>query len=120
MNSYLLGNYGDVFKLAHFVSERMQVVRFQPFLCCTLTVFKSSVSFVRCYCSVNMIRRDQSNIWKINPVSVKFFKGLLVLEMAAFGGVYLLYKKMDSSQDFRSTMKRRLPSVLEGFIRHIC
>ncbi|XP_056423398.1 protein CEBPZOS isoform X1 [Hyla sarda] len=49
-------------------------------------------------------------------VTSKLFKGVLALELAGVVGAYLLYFRMDSSQDFRHTMNRRFPSVLEGFL----
>ncbi|XP_063774049.1 protein CEBPZOS isoform X3 [Pseudophryne corroboree] len=45
------------------------------------------------------------------------FKGVILLELAGVVGVYLLYHKIDSSQDFRHTMNRRLPSVLEVYYK---
>ncbi|KAM5163810.1 protein CEBPZOS [Mantella aurantiaca] len=47
----------------------------------------------------------------------KVAKGLLLVELAALFGVYALYIKMDSSQGFRYTMNRRLPSVLEVYYK---
>ncbi|XP_044145938.1 protein CEBPZOS isoform X2 [Bufo gargarizans] len=47
----------------------------------------------------------------------KLFKGVLALELAGVIGAYLLYFRMDSSQDFRHTMNRRFPSVLEVYYK---
>ncbi|XP_069811520.1 protein CEBPZOS [Dendropsophus ebraccatus] len=47
----------------------------------------------------------------------KLFKGVLALELAGVVGAYLLYFRMDSSQDFRHTMNRRLPSILEVYYK---
>eukprot|EP00075_Anas_platyrhynchos_P020438 XP_027309691.1 protein CEBPZOS isoform X2 [Anas platyrhynchos] len=44
----------------------------------------------------------------------RLLAGLVVLEAAALGGVLLLYRAMDSSRDFRYTMQKRFPSILEG------
>ncbi|XP_075059781.1 protein CEBPZOS [Mixophyes fleayi] len=52
---------------------------------------------------------------KVNMKNI--FKGVLLLEIAGVFGVYLLYHKIDSSQDFRYTMNRRLPSVLEVYYK---
>ncbi|XP_077342575.1 protein CEBPZOS isoform X2 [Lithobates pipiens] len=51
------------------------------------------------------------------PIAKKFFKGVILLELAGLVGVYVLYYKMDSSQDFRYTMNRRLPPVLELYYK---
>ncbi|XP_056423399.1 protein CEBPZOS isoform X3 [Hyla sarda] len=50
-------------------------------------------------------------------VTSKLFKGVLALELAGVVGAYLLYFRMDSSQDFRHTMNRRFPSVLEVYYK---
>ncbi|KAM3930307.1 protein CEBPZOS isoform 2-T2 [Leptodactylus fuscus] len=47
----------------------------------------------------------------------KFVKGVLALELAGLAGAYMLYFKMDSSQDFRQTMSRRFPPVLEVYYK---
>ncbi|XP_071996921.1 protein CEBPZOS [Engystomops pustulosus] len=47
----------------------------------------------------------------------KLLKGVLALELAGVFGAYLLYYRMDSSQDFRHTMNRRFPSVLEVYYK---
>ncbi|XP_054831874.1 protein CEBPZOS [Eublepharis macularius] len=47
----------------------------------------------------------------------KIFKGVLVLEMLGVGGAYMLYYKMDTSQDFRQKMNRRYPSILEVYYK---
>ncbi|XP_073413696.1 protein CEBPZOS [Dendrobates tinctorius] len=46
-----------------------------------------------------------------------FVKSVLALELAGVVGAYLLYFKMDSSQDFRHTMNRRFPSILEVYYK---
>ncbi|XP_074845773.1 protein CEBPZOS [Carettochelys insculpta] len=53
----------------------------------------------------------------MEPVARKIFKGVLLLEMAGVAGAYLLYYKMDTSQDFRHTMNMRLPSILELYYK---
>ncbi|XP_069625195.1 protein CEBPZOS isoform X3 [Ranitomeya imitator] len=50
-------------------------------------------------------------------INSRLVKGVLVLELAGVVGAYLLYFKMDSSQDFRHTMNRRFPSVLEVYYK---
>ncbi|XP_040206728.1 protein CEBPZOS isoform X3 [Rana temporaria] len=53
----------------------------------------------------------------MEPIVKKVFKGLILLELAGLVGVYVLYHKMDSSQDFRYTMNRRLSPVLEAYYK---
>ncbi|KAM4042083.1 protein CEBPZOS [Anomaloglossus baeobatrachus] len=50
-------------------------------------------------------------------LNTNLVKGVLALELAGVIGAYLLYFKMDSSQDFRHTMNRRFPSVLEVYYK---
>uniref|UniRef100_A0A8C5PUQ4 Protein CEBPZOS n=1 Tax=Leptobrachium leishanense TaxID=445787 RepID=A0A8C5PUQ4_9ANUR len=50
----------------------------------------------------------------MEPTARKIFKGVLFLELIGVIGAYGLFHKMNSSQDFRCTMNRRFPSVLEG------
>nr|DBA26817.1 TPA: hypothetical protein GDO54_011027 [Pyxicephalus adspersus] len=59
----------------------------------------------------------QRKVHGMEPFAKKVFKGVLFLELAGLFGVYVLYHKMDSSQDFRYTMNRRLPSVLEVYYK---
>ncbi|XP_034284073.1 protein CEBPZOS [Pantherophis guttatus] len=49
--------------------------------------------------------------------SVRLFKKILILEVIGVLGVYTLYYKMNSSEDFRHKMKRRCPSVLEVYYK---
>ncbi|KAM4695046.1 protein CEBPZOS [Discoglossus pictus] len=53
----------------------------------------------------------------MEPIAKKIFRAVIVLEVAGVAGVYALFHKMNSSQDFRHTMNRRFPSVLEVFYR---
>ncbi|XP_076219821.1 protein CEBPZOS [Aptenodytes patagonicus] len=43
--------------------------------------------------------------------------GLLLLEAAGLLGALLLYRAMDRSQDFRYTMQKRFPSILEVYYK---
>ncbi|XP_068795459.1 protein CEBPZOS isoform X2 [Struthio camelus] len=43
--------------------------------------------------------------------------GLLLLEAAGLVGAMLLYRRMDRSQDFRYTMQKRFPSILEVYYK---
>lgn len=42
-------------------------------------------------------------------------KWLIGLEIAGVFGVFGLFQMMNSSQDFRNTMNRRFPSILEVY-----
>uniref|UniRef100_A0A8C6NGX1 Uncharacterized protein n=1 Tax=Melopsittacus undulatus TaxID=13146 RepID=A0A8C6NGX1_MELUD len=44
-------------------------------------------------------------------------KGLLVLETVGVLGAFLLYRAMDRSQDFRYTMQKKFPSILEVYYK---
>ncbi|XP_018599380.2 uncharacterized protein LOC108929379 isoform X2 [Scleropages formosus] len=50
----------------------------------------------------------------MEPFARKLFKRVLVLEVVGVIGAYMLFHKMNTSRDFRNTMNRRFPSVLEG------
>ncbi|KAK2855862.1 hypothetical protein Q5P01_004597 [Channa striata] len=45
----------------------------------------------------------------------KFLKGVIVLELLGVFGAYSLFHMMNNSRDFRNTMNRRFPSILEVF-----
>ncbi|XP_068454858.1 protein CEBPZOS-like isoform X2 [Clinocottus analis] len=49
------------------------------------------------------------------PLAKKLMKAVIALELLGVIGAYGLFHKMNDSQDFRSTMNRRLPSVLEVY-----
>ncbi|XP_043399333.1 protein CEBPZOS isoform X1 [Chelonia mydas] len=53
----------------------------------------------------------------MEPLARKIFKGVLLLEVAGVAGAYLLFYRMDTSQDFRHTMNRRFPSILEVYYK---
>ncbi|XP_064411930.1 protein CEBPZOS-like isoform X2 [Latimeria chalumnae] len=53
----------------------------------------------------------------MESVARKIFKGVLLLELAGVMGAYLLYQKMNISQDFRHTMNKRFPSILEVYYK---
>ncbi|XP_039385717.1 protein CEBPZOS isoform X1 [Mauremys reevesii] len=53
----------------------------------------------------------------MEPVARKIFKGVLLLEVAGIAGAYLLFHRMDTNQDFRHTMNRRFPSILEVYYK---
>ncbi|XP_030626244.1 protein CEBPZOS [Chanos chanos] len=53
----------------------------------------------------------------MEPFARKIFKGVLLLEVIGVFGAYALFHKMNSSRDFRSTMSRTFPSVLEVYYK---
>ncbi|XP_075445882.1 protein CEBPZOS-like [Ascaphus truei] len=53
----------------------------------------------------------------MEPVAKKILKGIILLEVAGVVGAYALFHKLNVSQDFRYTMNRRFPSVLEVYYK---
>ncbi|XP_026174341.1 protein CEBPZOS isoform X4 [Mastacembelus armatus] len=51
----------------------------------------------------------------LEPLAKKLMKGVIALELLAVVGVYGLFHMMNNSRDFRSTMNRRCPSILEVY-----
>ncbi|XP_041661345.1 protein CEBPZOS-like [Cheilinus undulatus] len=51
----------------------------------------------------------------LNPLAMKLMKGVIVLELVGVLGAYGLFQMMNSSRDFRNTMNRRFPSILEVY-----
>ncbi|XP_068928329.1 protein CEBPZOS [Petaurus breviceps papuanus] len=47
----------------------------------------------------------------------KIFKGVLALELLGITGAYLLFNKMNTNQDFRHTMSKRFPLILEVYYK---
>ncbi|XP_055581971.1 protein CEBPZOS [Falco cherrug] len=47
----------------------------------------------------------------------RLLRGLLLLEAAGLLGALLLYRAMERSQDFRYTMQKRFPSILEVYYK---
>ncbi|XP_040080580.1 protein CEBPZOS isoform X3 [Oryx dammah] len=50
----------------------------------------------------------------MDPLAKKIFKGVLVAELMGIFGAYFLFNKMNTSQDFRHTMSKKFPFILEG------
>ncbi|XP_018515634.1 protein CEBPZOS isoform X2 [Lates calcarifer] len=53
----------------------------------------------------------------LEPLAKKLMKGVIVLELLGVFGAFGLFHTMDNSQDFRNTMKRRFPSILEVYYK---
>ncbi|XP_070705158.1 protein CEBPZOS-like [Pempheris klunzingeri] len=51
----------------------------------------------------------------LEPLAKRVMKGVIVLELVGVFGAYGLFHMMNNSQDFRNTMNRRFPSVLEVY-----
>ncbi|TWW68451.1 protein CEBPZOS-like [Takifugu flavidus] len=51
------------------------------------------------------------------PLANKLMKGVIALELLGVLGAYSLFHTMNTSQEFRSTMNRRFPSVLEVYYK---
>lgn len=52
---------------------------------------------------------------KRKSAAKSLFRGVIYFELAAFFGTYYLWKRMNSSQDFRFKVKQNFPSILEGY-----
>ncbi|XP_062934507.1 protein CEBPZOS isoform X2 [Cynocephalus volans] len=55
----------------------------------------------------------------MEPVAKKIFKGVLVAELIGIFGAYFLFNKMNKSQDFRQTMSKKFPFILEVYYRSL-
>ncbi|XP_032264125.1 protein CEBPZOS-like [Phoca vitulina] len=53
------------------------------------------------------------------PVAKKIFKEVLVVELLSVFGAYFLFNKMNTSQDFRQTMSKKFPFILEVYYKSI-
>ncbi|XP_029984631.1 protein CEBPZOS [Sphaeramia orbicularis] len=53
----------------------------------------------------------------MEPLAKRLMKGVIVLEVLGVLGAYGLFHMMNSSRDFRNTMNRRFPSVLEVYYK---
>ncbi|XP_027140485.1 protein CEBPZOS [Larimichthys crocea] len=49
------------------------------------------------------------------PLAQKLMKAVIAVELLGVFGVYGLFHKMNDSPEFRSTMSRKFPSVLEVY-----
>ncbi|XP_042637480.1 protein CEBPZOS [Orycteropus afer afer] len=55
----------------------------------------------------------------MEPLAKKIFKGVLVIELLGVFGAYFLFHKMNTSQDFRQTMNKKFPFILEVYYKSI-
>ncbi|XP_043324279.1 protein CEBPZOS isoform X2 [Cervus canadensis] len=55
----------------------------------------------------------------MDPLAKKIFKGVLVAELMGVFGAYFLFNKMNTSQDFRHTMSKKFPFILEVYYKSI-
>ncbi|XP_075391438.1 protein CEBPZOS isoform X2 [Tenrec ecaudatus] len=55
----------------------------------------------------------------MKPLAKKIFRGVLVAEIAGVFGAYFLFNKMNTSQDFRQTMNKKFPFILEVYYKSI-
>ncbi|XP_038670517.1 protein CEBPZOS-like [Scyliorhinus canicula] len=53
----------------------------------------------------------------MEPLARKLFKGVLFVEVAGAVGAYWLFHRMNVSQEFRHTVNRRFPSILEVYYK---
>uniref|UniRef100_A0A8C5KUT5 CCAAT/enhancer binding protein zeta, opposite strand n=1 Tax=Jaculus jaculus TaxID=51337 RepID=A0A8C5KUT5_JACJA len=55
----------------------------------------------------------------MEPLAKKIFKGVLIAELMGVFGAYFLFSKMNTSQDFRQTMSKTCPFILEVYYKSI-
>ncbi|KAM5252026.1 protein CEBPZOS isoform 1-T1 [Hipposideros larvatus] len=55
----------------------------------------------------------------MEPLARKIFKGVLVAELVGIFGAYGLFNKMNTSQDFRQTMSKKFPFILEVYYKSV-
>jgi hypothetical protein len=55
----------------------------------------------------------------MEPLARKIFKEVLAAELVGVAGAYFLFKKMNSSQDFRQTISKKLISLHFGSLLQI-
>ncbi|XP_041629863.1 protein CEBPZOS-like [Vulpes lagopus] len=55
----------------------------------------------------------------MEPLAKKIFKGVLVVELLGIFGAYFLFNRMNTSQDFRQTMRKKFSFILEVYYKSI-
>ncbi|XP_048456664.1 protein CEBPZOS isoform X1 [Rhincodon typus] len=53
----------------------------------------------------------------MEPLARRLFRGVLIAEVAGVIGAYWLFQRMNTSQEFRHSVKRRFPSILEVYYK---
>nr|XP_059865968.1 protein CEBPZOS-like [Delphinus delphis] len=55
----------------------------------------------------------------MDPLAKKIFKEGLAAELVDIFGAYISFKKINTSQDFRQTMRKKFPFILEVYYKSI-
>ncbi|XP_036289828.1 protein CEBPZOS-like [Pipistrellus kuhlii] len=55
----------------------------------------------------------------LEPLAKKISKGVLVAEFLGVFGAFISFNKMDTSKDFRQTMSKKFPIILEVYYKSI-
>ncbi|XP_039328491.1 protein CEBPZOS-like [Saimiri boliviensis] len=53
----------------------------------------------------------------MEPLAKSIFKGILVVALVGIFGAYFWFNKMHTSQDFRQTMSKKFPFILEVYYK---
>ncbi|XP_043551485.1 protein CEBPZOS-like isoform X2 [Chiloscyllium plagiosum] len=53
----------------------------------------------------------------MEPLVRRLFRGVLIVEVAGVIGAYWLFHRMNTSQEFRHSMNKRFPSILEVYYK---
>ncbi|KAM6992858.1 protein CEBPZOS-like isoform 1-T2 [Tautogolabrus adspersus] len=53
----------------------------------------------------------------LSPLALKLMKGVIALELVGVFGAYGLFQMMNNSPDFRNSVNRRFPSILEVYYK---
>ncbi|XP_072906650.1 protein CEBPZOS-like isoform X2 [Hemitrygon akajei] len=53
----------------------------------------------------------------MEPIAIRIFKGVILLEVAGVMGAYWLFHRMNTSQEFRYKVNKRFPSILEVYYK---
>ncbi|CAD7690625.1 unnamed protein product [Nyctereutes procyonoides] len=55
----------------------------------------------------------------MEPLAKKIFKGVLVVELLGIFEAYFLFNRMNTSQDFRQTMRKKFSFILKVYYKSI-
>ncbi|XP_060687323.1 protein CEBPZOS-like [Hemiscyllium ocellatum] len=53
----------------------------------------------------------------MEPFVRRLFRGVLIVEVAGVIGAYWLFHRMNTSQEFRHSINKRFPSILEVYYK---